>query len=111
MFANVLNKFLPDPLIKYENLPSFSRVFVTEQPGRRMVHILSYVPEMRGSKTQIIEEPVEIHNVKISLRIDGRTPKKVYLAPERKTLPFKISDGYINVTLPVNMGYSLLVFE
>jgi len=111
VFANVLNKFLPDPLIKYENLPSFSRVFVTEQPGRKMIHLLSYVPEMRGSKTQIIEEPVELHNVKISLRIDGRTPKKVYLAPERKTLPFKISDGYINVTIPVSNGYSLLVFE
>ena len=76
-----------------------------------MVHLLSYVPEMRGSKTQIIEEPVELHNVKISLRIDGRTPKKVYLAPERKTLPFKKSDGYINVTIPVSNGYSLLVFE
>lgn len=111
VFANVLNKFFPDPLIKSENLPSFARAFVTEQPGRRMVHILSYVPEMRGSKTQIIEEPIELHNVKISLRNDGKAPKKVYLAPEGKSLPFKIADGYINVTIPVSNGYSLLVFE
>lgn len=111
VFANVLNKFLPAPLIKYERLPSFSRVFVTEQPGRKMVHLLSYVPEMRGSKTQMIEEPVELNNAKISLRNDGKTPKKVYLAPEKKSLPFKVSDGYINVTIPVSKGYSLLVFE
>ena len=111
VFANVLDKFLPDPLIKYENLPSFSRVFVTEQPGRRMVHLLSYVPELRGSKTQMIEEPIELHDVKISLRMDGKTLKKVYLAPEKKSLPFKIIDGYVNVTIPVSMGYSLLVFE
>ncbi|MFA5330278.1 MAG: alpha-amylase family protein [Prolixibacteraceae bacterium] len=111
VFGNVLDKFLPDPLVKYEKLPSFSRVFVTEQPGRKMVHLLSYVPELRGSKTQIIEEPVELHDVKISLRNDGKTPKKVYLAPERKALPFKIVDGYVNVTIPVNNGYSLVVFE
>jgi hypothetical protein len=111
VFANVLDKFLPRPLIRYQDLPSFSRVFVTEQPGRKMVHLLSYVPEMRGSKTQMIEEPVELHNVKISLRSDGKTPKKVYLAPEKKSLSFKLTDGYINVTVPVSKGYSLLVFE
>ena len=77
VFSNVLNNFLPDPLFKSENLPSFARAFVTEQPGRRMVHILSYVPEMRGSKTQMIEEPIELSNVKISLRNDGKTPESI----------------------------------
>jgi hypothetical protein len=110
VFSNVLNKFFPDPLFKSENLPSYARAFVTGQNGRRMVHILSYVPEMRGQK-QIIEEPVELHNVRIALRTDGKAPGKVYLAPERKSLPFKVSNGYINVTIPVNKGYSLVVFE
>ena len=62
---------------------------MTEQPGRKMVHLLTYVPELRGSKTEMIEEPIELRNVKISLRNDGRTPKTVYLAPEKKSLPFK----------------------
>jgi hypothetical protein len=111
VFANVLDKFLSAPIIKYKNLPSFSRVFVTEQPGRKMVHILSYIPELRGSKTQMIEEPIELHDVQISLRNDGKKPEKVYLAPERKSLPFKIVDGYINVTLPVCKGYTMVIFE
>jgi len=110
VFANVLNRFLPAPLVKCENVPSFGRVFLTAQPGREMVHLLSYVPELRG-KAQIIEEPVTLSNVKIALRMDGKAPKKVYLAPDRKALPFKIADGYINVTIPVSKGYSLLVFE
>jgi hypothetical protein len=59
----------------------------------------------------MIEEPIELRDVKISLRNDGRTPKKVYLAPERKSLPFKQTNGYINVTIPVSKGYSLIVFE
>ena len=41
-----------------------------------MIHLLSYVPEMRGSKTQMIEEPIELHNVKISLRSDGRSTEE-----------------------------------
>jgi hypothetical protein len=110
VFSNVLNKYLPAPLVKSDNLPSYSRAFVTEQPGRRMVHVISYVPEMRGNK-QIIEEPIPLHDVRISLRVDGKNPKRVYLAPEKKSLPFKISNGYVNVSIPVNNGYSLVVFE
>jgi len=110
VFSNVLNGFFPEPLFRSDNLPSYSRAFITEQKGRRLVHLLSYIPEMRGSK-QIIEEAVEIHNVRIALRNDGKAPRRVYLAPERKSLPFKISNGYINVTLPVIKGYSLIVFE
>lgn len=111
VFGNVLNKFLPDPLVKHDNLPSYSRVFVTEQQKRKMVHLLSYLPEMRGLNTQMIEEPIELHDVKISLRNDGKSPQKVYLAPNRKSLPFKSIDGYTVVTIPVSKGYSLIVFE
>jgi hypothetical protein len=110
VFSNVLDSYLPNSLLKSDNLPSFARAFVTEQPGRRMVHLLSYVPEMRGS-TQMIEEPIELHNVKISLRNDGEIPKKVYLAPENTRVPFKLVDGYLEVTIPVSNGYSLIVFE
>jgi hypothetical protein len=110
IFSNVLTSLLPEPIIRYENLPSFARVFVTEQPGRKMVHILSYVPELRGASTEMIEDPVTLNEVKISLRSDIR-PKKVYLAPGKKSLPFRMAGGYINVTIPAMKGYALLVFE
>ncbi|MFA6569595.1 MAG: alpha-amylase family protein [Victivallales bacterium] len=111
LFANVLDKLLPEPLLKTENLPSFARVFVTKQPGRRMVHILSYVPELRGEKTEMIEEPVPILNAKLALRLDGSRPGKVYLAPEGKELPFAVKNNHICVDVPVFKGYALMVFE
>ncbi|RIH66953.1 hypothetical protein D1164_00535 [Mariniphaga sediminis] len=110
VFSNVLDNYLSRPLFKSDDLPSFARAFVTEQPGRKMVHLLSYVPEKRGH-TEMIEEPIELHNVKISLRNDGTRPKRVYLAPEKKSLPFKQVDDYIEVTVPKCKGYSLVVFE
>ncbi len=110
VFSNVLDTFLPNPLFKSDNLPSFARAFVSSQPGRRMVHLLSYLPEMRGS-TQMIEEPIKLADVNISLRIDDNKPKKVYIAPENKPLRFQVKDGYVNVTVPECNGYSLVVFE
>ncbi|MDD5728882.1 MAG: alpha-L-fucosidase, partial [Victivallales bacterium] len=65
LFKNVLKKFLPRPILRTEGLPSFSRVFVTEQPGRRIVHLLAYIPELRG-KTQVIDEPITITGAKLS---------------------------------------------
>ncbi|MDD2250874.1 MAG: beta-galactosidase trimerization domain-containing protein [Candidatus Cloacimonetes bacterium] len=83
IFSNVLNQYFPKPLIKTDSLPSYARVFVTEQPGRRMVHLLSYMPEMRGN-TPIIEESIELNNITISLRNDDKDYKNIYLAPEKK---------------------------
>ena len=100
MFANVLDKFLPRPLLKTENLPSFARVFVTEQPGRRIVHILSYVSELRGEKTEMIEEAIPVLNAKLAIRLDGHCPIKIYLAPEGKELPFTMGNDYICVDVP-----------
>lgn len=107
---NVLEQFLPDPLIKSESLPSYARVFVTEQPGRRMVHLLSYIPEMRG-RAHMIEEPIELKDLKISLKRNANVVKNIYFAPDRKPLSYTMKGNYIEVTIPKSKGYSCLVFE
>ena len=110
LFSNVLQEFNQKPVIKTENLPAFARVFVTEQSNRRMVHLFAFLPEMRG-KTPIIEEGIELSNVKIMLKDDIRTTGKVYVAPERKEMSFKHVNGYTEVVLTGFKGYLLIVFE
>ncbi|NLO74962.1 MAG: hypothetical protein GX100_12745 [candidate division WS1 bacterium] len=109
--ANLLAKLLPQPLLRVPTMPSFARATVTSQPGRRMVHLLSYVPEQRGSSTQMIEEPVELREVPVALRLDGRTPQKVYMAPEGQELAFQIEGEYAMTTVPVVPGHAMVVFE
>jgi hypothetical protein len=75
-----------------------------------MVHLLSYVSEMRG-KTLMIEEPIKLNEVKTSPRVDGNVPEKLYFAPSRKPLRYKEENGYINVSVSECNGYSLIVFE
>lgn len=110
VFDNVLQQFLPNPLIKQENLPSFARAFVTEQPKRTMVHLLSYIPEMRG-RTQMIEEPIELSDLTISIRQDNKDFKNIYWAPDRERLSYQVTGDYIEITLPKSKGYSLIVLE
>ncbi|MFN2156251.1 MAG: hypothetical protein ACK2UX_13525, partial [Anaerolineae bacterium] len=109
--ANLLDRFLPRPLIRAPDAPSYSRITVTSQPGRRMVYVLSYLPESRGDGVNMIEEPIELHDVSVSLRLDGRVPREAYLAPGREKLDLTIDDNYATVTIPRVPGWAVAVFE
>jgi hypothetical protein len=101
---------LPDPLIKVSGLPSFGKATVTAQDGRRMIHLINYVPELRG-KSEIVEEPLFAKDIKISMRTDGFIPRNAYLAPEGNVLELKHEGIYVFVKVPEIYGYQLVVFE
>jgi hypothetical protein len=110
LFANILFRLLPTPLLKVSGLPSFGKAIVTEQQERRMVHLINYVPELRG-KSEIIEEALFAKMVKVSIRIDESTPKTAYLAPEKTPLELKCEGDYVFAVVPEIYGYQLVVFE
>jgi len=110
IFANVLENLLPQPIIKVEGMPTFGKVFVTQQTKRTIVHMLTYVPELRG-RIQMIEEPVTVKDIRLSLRMDKNKIPKVYSAPEQKELSFKKRENYIEVNIEEVHGYSMIVFE
>jgi len=109
--ANLLDRLLPEPLTRAPGAPAFSRVTVTSQPGRRMVYVLAYLPESRGAGVNMIEEPLTLSDFTVSLRLDGRAPKRVYLAPSGEELGFTIEGNYATVTIPCVHGWAVAVFE
>jgi hypothetical protein len=109
--ANLLERFLPEPLTLAPGAPSYSRLTVTSQPGRRMVYVLSYLPESRGAGVNMIEEPIEMNDFVVSLRLDGRVPRSVYLAPSHEKLDFALQSNYATVTIPRVRGWTVVVFE
>ena len=109
--GNWLAKMFPRPLVKVEDFPSFGQVTVSAQgQKRRIVHLLTYLPELRG-RSQIIEEPIEIGKITLALRTDGLIFKKVYLVPSGTRLVFSVKDGYARVLVPKVRGYQMVVFE
>ena len=111
LVGNLLNDALPTPLIKAPDLPSFARVTVMEQPGRRIVHILAYVPEHRGAATDMIEEPARVGDIDLALLRDGKTSSRVYLAPGKQELTWENDGDYIHTTVPDVIGHAHVVFE
>jgi len=111
IIANLLDRLLPEPLIRAPGAPAFSRVTVTSQPGRRMVYVLGYLPEARGAGVNMIEEALDMNDFTVSLRLDGRMPNKVYLAPSGDELDVSVDGNYATVTIPRVTGWAVAVFE
>jgi hypothetical protein len=111
LVKNCLGSVFPEPLVKVGNFPSFGQVTVTQKAGNRMVHLLAYLPELRGRKMQVIEEPIVVKNVAAALRADGQRVRNVYLAPCEEKLEFQLEGKYLKVTVPEVNGYQMVVFE
>ena len=107
----MLRRFLPEPLLRADRrFPTFARAFVTEKETCLIVHLLDYQPDLRG-KNFMIEDALPITGTKISLRLDGRTPKNVFLAPDRTEIPFTVSNDRLEFTVPESFGYAMIVAE
>lgn len=104
-----LAQSLAAPLVT-TNLPSFAQITLTEQTARRMIHMLAYLPEMRGGKV-IAQEPLTVPEGVLDVRLDGLKISHVYRAPDRQTVPFEIKENFLRLTSPQFTGYQLLVIE
>ena len=107
----LLEKLLPKPLLRTgEKLPSFARAFVTESNEGRMVHLLNYLPELRGEML-IVEEALPAENVTIQLRMDGRKAERLIQASSGKELSFTVKEDILEAVIPAFSGYELLVIQ
>jgi hypothetical protein len=109
LVRNCLRRLLPQPLIKAE-IPSTAEATVTDQNGKRIVHLLNYPAVRRAKDLDIIEEAALLVNAKIALRT-AKAPSRVYLAPQRQSLKFEVNDGYTQVIVPLVQGHQMVVFE
>jgi hypothetical protein len=109
LFAFVMHRLLPDPIIQ-SDMPSHVELTVAKQPNRTIVHVLSYAPQRRTPKLDIVEEATPLVNRAISLRLPD-APKGVHRQPVGEALEFKYADGYATVSLSSDAGHDLIVFE
>lgn len=111
LLGNCLRKVYPEPMVKVGNAPSFTQVVLAGKGTSKIVHILSYLPELRGEKMLVIEEPVVLCNIRLGLRKNGREIKKACLAPSGLSLKVQDEGGYAWVDIPEIKGYQMVVFS
>jgi hypothetical protein len=111
LVRDLLDRLLSEPLLTVQ-APTSTEATVMRQPSekRTIVHLLQYCPERRTPGLDIVEDIVPLHDVALSLKID-RAPRRVYLAPTRRELPFRWTGGRCAVTVPVVNGHEMVVFE
>lgn len=111
LLENMIRRFLPRPKFRSSTLPSYARAFVQYRKNEELLHVMCYMPELRGCSVALEERGTLVDSV-LSLRVDpGTVFRKVYLAPSGEELSFTVRNGYCTVNLPLLNGYALLVFE
>ncbi|OCT15294.1 beta-galactosidase [Paenibacillus pectinilyticus] len=106
-----LNRLLPDRTLQ-TNLPAQGVVTLQEQKEeKRLVnHLLYASPVRRGKNVEVIEDIVPIYDVEVSVRTSNCV-KKVYLAPQMESLPFRQEDGTIFYTVPKLECHQMVVVD
>lgn len=94
------------------NLPSQGVVTLMEQKeqSRLVTHLLYAVPTPRGEGIYIIEDIMPVYNTHVSIKTDKKI-KKVYLAPERKEIPFTQNNGIVAFSVEKFECHTMAVLE
>jgi hypothetical protein len=105
---NALNLFLREPLLRASG-PTTLIATLTEQAAkpRRVIHLLNYIPERRGTEFDIIEDVLPVYEIGISLRADLK-PTRIRAVPQDEDLPFEVIQGRINFRLPRLKGHQMI---
>jgi hypothetical protein len=111
LFLNAVSLLLPEPLLRH-NGPSTLFATLLEQPeaGRRVLHLLHYIPERRGADFDVIEEAIPLHDLELSA-LAPQGARRVATAPAGVELPFRHEGGRVSFTLPRLDGHQMIVIE
>jgi hypothetical protein len=108
LVLNVLDQLLPSPLLRVSG-PSTLVATVNEQAAerRRVVHLLNYVPERRGTDFDVIEDVIPVRDIRVTMQSGDRI-RGVELVPQRQALKFEQSAGAVTFTVPVVDGHQMV---
>ena len=83
---------------------------LTEQPGRKVLHLLFAHTTKRGTDVEVIEDVVPLYDVKASVRSE-KQPSKVLLAPQNEPIPFTYQNGRVDFTVPKVLIHQMVSIE
>ena len=109
LLGNCIDLLLPEPLIR-DRAPSKLETTVVKKGGSVVIHLLSFNPERRADNLDVVEDPLPLVDVPMSVKIDS-APRRVSLQPHDIELDFAYSKGYASVKVTLLDGHGMLVFE
>ena len=94
------------------NLPAQGVVTLMDQANehRYVNHLLYASPVKRGKNVEIIEDLLPVYETEVSVKMYAR-PKRVYLAPQMKDIPFDYTDGILTYTIDKFSCHQMVVID
>lgn len=107
--------------VEYQGLPTSADVVLNHQPGqhRLVLGMLSYIPQRSATETDVIQDIIPLHDVKVSLNWSliqkklglEKLPKRFWVATSNRELEVKWQSSQATVTVPTINGYEFLVID
>jgi hypothetical protein len=82
-----------------------------DHPARRIVHVVAYHPRRTLQSIPHTDQSWPTSGLSFKLRLDGRLPQRVYLAPDGLALAHRIDGDYLQVDLPPVGAHAVVVIE
>ena len=77
--------------------------------ARYVNHLLYAVTKLRGAVEVIEDAPITV-DTSVSLRISEK-PRRVYLAPEKREIPFTYENGILNYTVDRFVLHGMVIID
>lgn len=107
LLSAALKALLPQPQIRLAG-PSHLEAIVADQPGRRIIHLFSFIPQKRTATLEMIEDSVCARNVGVDLLVE-RKVSSVTIQPGGQSLNFEATMGRVRFIIPWVEGHQVVV--
>ena len=88
---------------------SLAKHLVNAKENSDILHLFAFIPEQKGTATQIIEDEITVTDLEISLATQGRSVKKIFSTA--REIPFVFADGHVRFTLDRMQGFEAVTVE
>lgn len=99
--GNLLDRFDREPPFRLDGPPTVEAV-MTVKDGKRCLHLINFQATHTGNRETSLYDPVEsitpVRDLRVAVRAEGLT--RITLRPEGTDLPFVLSGGYAEFTVP-----------
>ena len=107
LVLKLLKTLLPTPLLSCPG-PTSLQATLTRQGDRHIIHLLHYIPERRGLKFDIVEDPMPVAATEITVRVQAKTAT---LVPFGTDLPLRMEGDVCVVSVPAFVGKAMICLE
>ena len=74
-------------------------ITLTKKDDMHVVHLLFAYTTVRGKGIEVIEDAIPLYDTEVSVKMEKK-PERVYLAPEKKDIPFEWENGRVRFIVP-----------